>query len=168
MRVPITDGSPELIFSARAESTLSCARAPHNLCAVTEASEDHKQAIVTAFDPVEGRGQELFRFDLDLDSDRWFCEISPDGLRLAVSGGPEGPMRILSLRGQPAQLIRAKNLKNMWTLHWAADGKGLFVSSRSDTVPVLFHVDLQGNTLALWKESNLQSSSTVSSFGDNL
>jgi hypothetical protein len=129
MRVPITGGSPELIFSARAESTLSCARAPHNLCAITEASEDHKQAIVKAFDPVEGRGQELFRFDLDLDSDRWFCEISPDGLRLAVSGGPEGPMRILSLRGQPAQLIRAKNLKNMWTLHWAADGKGLFVSS---------------------------------------
>lgn len=154
MRVPITGGPPELIFptQARPVSHISCARLPSNLCVVAEVTENHKQVTITSFDPVKGRGRELARFDLDPDmnEDGWFCDISPDGTRLALSRGPEGPIRILSLRGQPTQVIQVKGLDKMGSVYWAADGKGLYVSNGLNG-GTLSHVDLQGHAHVLWK-----------------
>ena len=66
MRVPITGGSPELVFPVARGVSGSCARSsPSNLCAVAEVTEDHKRLTITSFDPVKGRGPELARFDLD-------------------------------------------------------------------------------------------------------
>jgi len=45
-------------------------------------------------------------------------DVSPEGTRLAVSGNPEGPIHILSLRGQPEQVIQAK-FNNAGEFHWA-------------------------------------------------
>ena len=95
MRVPITGGAPELIFRVREGTTSFCARPPSNLCGVAEQSDDHKQMIITAFDPVEGRGPELASFDLgpeyetNLQTMLW--NISPDGTRLAAVRGPARP-----------------------------------------------------------------------------
>jgi Tol biopolymer transport system component len=153
MRVPLSGGSPELILSARPLSLSFCARPPSHLCAIAEPTEDGKQIVVTGFDPVRGRGPELARFDLDSKEPRWLCDISPDGTRLAAVRGPVGPIQILSLRGQPTQVLRVKGLKNMLSLNWAADGKGLFVSNSIKGGTVLLHVDLQGNTRVLWKSN---------------
>ncbi len=38
------------------------------------------------------------------------------------------------------------------TLNWAADGKGLFVSSPRGDSSVLLHVDLQGNPKIIWEQ----------------
>jgi DNA-binding winged helix-turn-helix (wHTH) protein/Tol biopolymer transport system component len=151
LRVPFAGGSPELIFQTQADSTISCARPPHNLCAIAEVNENHEQMIVTAFDAIKGRDHELARFGLDPNEDHWLCAISPDGTRLAASRGPEGPIHILSFRGQPEQVIQGKNLNNMSALNWAADGKGLFVSSGLKDRTTVLHVDLQGNATAVWK-----------------
>jgi serine/threonine protein kinase len=153
MRVPITGGSPELIFSTQAHPVhISCARLPSGLCAVAEATEDRKQVTITSFDAVKGRGGELARFDLDPDmnGNGWLCDVSPDGTRLALSRRPEGPIRILSLRGQPTQVIRVKGLDKMMDLYWAADGKGLYVSNGLSG-GTLSHVDLQGHAHVLWE-----------------
>jgi eukaryotic-like serine/threonine-protein kinase len=153
MRVPITGGSPELIFPAQAHtvSHIFCAKPPSNLCAVAEATEDRKAVIITSFDPIKGRGTEVARFDLDpgLNEDSWLCDISPDGTRLAVSRGPEGPIRILSLRGQPTQVIQTEELKKMLFLYWAADGKGLYVSNGVHG-GTLSYIDLHGRAHVLW------------------
>ena len=96
MRVPMTGGSPELIFSMREFSSSFCFRPPSNLCAVAETTADRKQTIVSVFDPVKGRGPELARFDLDPvpNEDHWpLCDISPDGTHLVISGSPEGPIQ---------------------------------------------------------------------------
>ena len=154
MRVPMTGGSPQLIFSMPEFSSSFCARPPSNLCAVAETTVDHKQTIVTAFDPVKGRGPELARFDLDPtpNEDRWpLCDISPDGTRLATSRSPEGPIQIRSLRGQPTQVIRAKDLNSMRYLGWAADGKALIVTNVIKGSGVIMHVDLQGKAKLLWR-----------------
>jgi eukaryotic-like serine/threonine-protein kinase len=155
MRVPITGGTPELIFPVREGSMSFCARPPSNLCAVAEQGDDHKQMIITSFDPVKGRGLELARFELDSDYDMnanyLLWNISRDGTRLAAARGPEGPIQVRSLRGQPTQVIRAKGLNNMWRLKWAADGRGLFVSNREKGGAEILHVDLQGNAKLLWK-----------------
>ena len=151
VRVPVTGGIPETVFLTVRPSAPSCSRAPSNFCVIGEQSADHKQMVVTAFDPIKGRGAELARFDLsrdiDLSVDDILCVISPDGTRLAITRSPEGPIEIHSLRSAPTITIRADELKRIWHIEWAADGKGLFVASGSE----LFHVDLRGRTTRVWK-----------------
>jgi Tol biopolymer transport system component len=151
-RVPITGGKPEVIAPvlARPWSMIFCARPPSDLCAIANPTEDRKQLVVTAFDPVKGLGPELIRFELDPNVIHWFCEISPDGARLAAMRGPEGPIQILSLRGQPARVIHAKDLKNLQSLTWASDGNGLFVSQHTLAGMRILYVDLEGNERVLW------------------
>lgn len=157
MRVPITGGSPELIFSMREWSSSSCARPPSNLCAVAEQSEDHKQMIITSFDPIAGRGPELARFNLspnyESDPNRSLlqCIVSPEGKRIAVARGPEGPIQIRALFGGQTQVIRAKRISKMNLLGWAADGNGLFVLNITNGGGEILHVDLKGNVKLLWK-----------------
>jgi Tol biopolymer transport system component len=153
VRVPITGGSPEVIFSVQQKSwmTLFCAKPPSNLCATAEPTEDRKQLVMTAFDPIKGRGAELARFDLDQNEGAWFCVISPDGTRFAVIRGPKGPIHILTIRDRLDHVVPAKDLNNIASLNWAADGKALFVSNVIKDGTALYHVDFMGNTKFLWK-----------------
>lgn len=154
MRVPMTGGSPELIFPLAPGSGFSCARAPSNLCALAEPSADRKQMVVTAFDPDQGRrGSERARYDLDPNLRKNATPlfgVSPDGTRLAASPGAEGPIQIISLTGLPKLVVRAKSLDRMRLLAWAADGKGLFVINGTKNGTELLHVDLHGNFQVLW------------------
>jgi eukaryotic-like serine/threonine-protein kinase len=162
MRVPIKGGSPELIFLRSAlGGGFFCAKHSSNLCALVEQSEDHKQMVVTAFDPVTGRGPELARFDLDpnfnQNIDHLLCNISPDGTRLAASGGPGGPIQIRSLRSGRTQTIPVKSLNRMQNVSWAADGNGIFVSNMTHDGSEIVHVDLLGNAKVL-RQSNTNAS----------
>jgi serine/threonine protein kinase len=158
LRVPITGGTPELIFAMREWSSSNCARPPSNLCAVGEQTDDHKQMIITTFDSVKGRGPELTRFDLsptyETNPHNLLWSISPDGTRLAAARGPEGPIQIRSLRNQQTQVIRAKDLNNMSLLQWTADGNGLYVSNVTNNGSEILHVDLKGNVKLLWKSNS--------------
>jgi serine/threonine protein kinase len=155
MRIPFTGGSPELILTARPNSEASCSNPATHLCVITETTEDRKHLVVTAFDPDKGRGLELARFDIDpkeQDQDQYcICEISPDGTRLAMRQGDAGPIQILSLRGQPAQIIQPKGLNMGPDYHWAADGRGLYVGSTLQGRTALLHVDLQGGAHVVWE-----------------
>jgi serine/threonine protein kinase len=157
MRIPFTGGAPELILTARPNSEASCSNPAAHLCVIAETSEDRKYLIVTAFDPVEGRGGELARFNVDPnvpDQEKYcICEISPDGTRLAVKQGDVGPIQILSLRGQPAQIIQPKGLNMGPDYHWAADGRGLYVGSTLQGRTVLLHVDLQSGAHVVWENN---------------
>lgn len=155
MRVPLTGGSPELIFAVSPGTGFTCARPPSDLCVLAEPSVDRKQLTFTAFDPVHGqRGPEIARLDRDpnLRRDAWpLCALSPDGTRLAASRGAEGPIQVLSLRGLPRQVIRASDLKHIRLIGWTGDGKGLFVINGIKDGTALMHVDLHGNTQVLWR-----------------
>jgi DNA-binding winged helix-turn-helix (wHTH) protein/Tol biopolymer transport system component len=72
MRVSLAGGPPQKLFIARRYSLLTCARASSGLCVIGEPTEDGKQLIVTALDPLRGRGNELFRFPLIANDDNWF------------------------------------------------------------------------------------------------
>lgn len=149
-RVPITGGSSERMFPVRPGSLLLCARDPANVCAIAEPGEDLKEVIVTALNPLRGRGSELMRFKVD-PSVTWAVDLAPDGNRIAVLTHPAGPIQILSLRGQPVQIIQPKGLNNIQFMHWAANGHGLYVSTGARGGRALWHVDLQGNTNLLWE-----------------
>lgn len=155
MRVPITGGSPELIFQISEGSSYSCARKPTTFCAVAELSKDRKQMIVTTFDPIKGRGPELAQFDVSPNFDQimnnFSWNVSPDGTRLAAARGMDGYLQIRSMRSGTTQIIKLKGLDDIRTLAWAADGKGFLISNGSGEGSVLLHVDLHGNAKALWK-----------------
>jgi len=159
MRVPITGGTPALIFSMQNGSFSSCARAPATLCVVAEESLDRKAMTVTAFDPLKGRGAELGRFDLSPDANigvklehSLLCDISPDGTRLAIARSSFGPIEIHSLPGQFTRTIPFKAPYKLWNLKWAANGKGLFVSTVPDEGnSELLYIDLNGRAHNLWK-----------------
>ncbi len=153
MRMPITGGAPHVIFEARPMSFIMRARSPASLCAIVEQTEDRKQMVITAFDPMQGRGQELKRFDIDPVTAFWNMDLSPDGTRIAAIRDPKGPIFILSLLGEPTQEVRPKGWQQLLSVAWAADGKGLFVFDGPSGKAVLLHMDLEGNAQVLWRSN---------------
>ncbi len=151
MRIPIDGGPAQQVFIAKPRSFLSCAQSPATVCAVAEPTEDNKQLVFTAFDPMKGRGSEFARFDIDASGLGVPFSLSPDGTRIAILRTPAEPIYILSLRGKATREIRVKGWSDLRYLAWSADGKGLFVSSNHGPQgAALLHVDLQGNATVLW------------------
>jgi DNA-binding winged helix-turn-helix (wHTH) protein/Tol biopolymer transport system component len=151
MRIPITGGPSEFVLTATPPPVFPvCARSPATQCAIMEYSENRKQIVVSAFDPLKGRGSELARIDVD---PKFFnFDISPDGTRIAWLKVREGPVHILSLRGQPSQEIKVKGWSNLVDVEWAANGKALLIANGVQEGSVLLHVDLQGNAHVLWQQ----------------
>jgi serine/threonine protein kinase len=150
MRVPITGGPSQLVMRARGFDGAGCGRSPATLCVAFESDKDRKQVILTAFDPLKGRGAELGR--LDIPDGVYNFDLSPDGTRVALLTGRNGPIHILSLRGRAPEEIQVKGWSSFADLDWAADGKGLYVASRIPGGCALLYVDLQGQANVLWEE----------------
>ena len=151
MRIPITGGSPQLVMTANIEEKPRCARSPATLCAIAERSADRKQLVFAAFDPVNGRGRELGKWNTDETAD-YPWDLSPDGTRIAILKNREGQIHILSLNGRVPQEITVKGWNILTSAVWTADGKGLFVSSYTPRGAVLLNMDLQGNARLLWEQ----------------
>ena len=157
-RISINGGPSQVIGTARPRSLLLRARSPSHLCAIAEPTEDRKRMVITALDPLAGRGPELLRFDLDSTLDSWFLDLAPDGTRLAVIRNPEAPIQILSLRGGAPRNLKLQNWNGLTTADWAPDGKGLFVSNAVAGRATLLYVDLNGRSQVL--QSNYGNYST--------
>ena len=148
MRIPANGGPPQLILTARMEG-VRCAK---TLCAILETGNDPKEIVFTALDPVKGRGRELSRFE-DREYEVWYdWAISPDGTRIAFVAVGGKAIHVLSLSGQPEQLINPKGWESLEGLSWDVDGKGLISSSSTQRSKVLLYIDLQGNARVLWEQ----------------
>ena len=151
MRIPITGGPSEFVLTAAPPPVFPmCARSPASQCAIMEYSENRKQIVLTAFDPLKGRGSELAR--IDVDPKLFNFDMSPDGTRIAWIKVREGPVHILSLRGQPSQEIKVKGWSNLVDVEWAANGKALLITNGVQGGSVMLNVDLQGNAHVLWQQ----------------
>jgi Tol biopolymer transport system component len=153
MRMPLAGGPAEPVLTSTAAAIISCARAPSQLCAIAEPREDHKETVVSVVDPVKGRGAELTRFPTDPQSNDWWFDLSPDGTRIAATRSAASPIVIYSLRRQPPRPIQLKQWTNLFTFAWAADSKGLFAITWTKSGRVVLHVDLEGNSQALWEHT---------------
>jgi len=149
MRVPISGGLPEHIFTCKAWSMMSCSRSA-NVCAIAEPTDDLAQVVVSAVDTFKGRGAELARFPIDAKTNDWWFDFSPDGTRIAVTRRAEGPIQIISLRGQTTQEVRLERWNNFPAFAWSADSQSLFVVATVKEGRALLHTDLQGNAKLLW------------------
>jgi DNA-binding winged helix-turn-helix (wHTH) protein/Tol biopolymer transport system component len=154
MRVPVSGGLPKLVLTTLRLTDYCCARSPATLCVMGEQSTDQKQLILVSFDPLHGRGRELTQIETDPNGDYIF-DLSPDASRVAVKKKGDAHIRILPLDGGAPRDVQARG-GTLDSLAWAADGKGFFSSSQSPQGSTLLHIDLEGNTQALWTQKGDQ------------
>jgi hypothetical protein len=150
LRIPLAGGAPEPLTTVLSESAVFCARPPASLCVLAEQTEDRTLAMFSSIDVLRGRGRELARIPADPNIGYWDFDLSPDGTRLAVSGNPNGPIHILSLRGETERMLES-TLRDVQEFHWAADGNGLYVPTHTAEGAKLFYLDMRGNARLLWE-----------------
>jgi serine/threonine protein kinase/Tol biopolymer transport system component len=154
MRAPRSGGTPQLVLETRGLDGMACAQSRGTNCVFGEQSPDGRQVIITSFDPILGRGQELTRITRDLS--KGYCwSLSQDGSRLAFTqiDNHESRIQILPLRGGKAREVNVKGWSALDSLSWAADGKGLFaVGQPTSTSVVGVYVDLNGRATVYWEQ----------------
>jgi len=151
MRMPVAGGTSLLVLTALPYSEFRCARSPSSVCVLSERTEDRKQIVMTAFDPLQGRGAEFARIDLDSEAKKLRWDLSPDGTHIAFTKTPQAPIEILSLHGDAAQSFYVKSWDNLESLDWDTYGQGFFVADGVHGGMVLLEVDLQGGAQVLQK-----------------
>ena len=160
MRVPVSGGVPQFVTEAAKALDDHCSRAPANLCVALAESQDDKQLVVSAFDPLTGKGKVLRTIEKDPSAHHFGSDLSPDGSIFAVarSGEAQIHIRLLSLVGGPDREITVKGWSNLpWMgLYWSPDGKGFYAGSLSPEPSTLLYVDLKGNARVLWRNSAIQ------------
>jgi serine/threonine protein kinase len=153
MRIPASGGVPQFVMETRNTLDFRCARAPASLCVIFETSQDRKQLMITAFDPLKGRGKVLRTIENDPSHTYDQEELSPDGSTLAISRGgePEIHIHLLSPSGGSDREITVKGWPNITGLDRSPDGKGFYCGSSSPQGNTLLYIDLKGNALVLWQ-----------------
>jgi DNA-binding winged helix-turn-helix (wHTH) protein/Tol biopolymer transport system component len=153
MRISTSGGVPLVVLEPTNFIEFSCARAPASLCVIFETSLDQKHLIITAFDPLKGRGRMLRTIQNDPLHTYGRPNLSPDGSMIAMSreGGPEIEIHLLSPSGGTERNITVKGWSNITGLDWSTDGNGLYCGSVSPQGSTLLYVDLNGNARVLWQ-----------------
>jgi hypothetical protein len=153
MRIPVSGGVPQFVLETRHSIDSDCAIAPASLCVLLEESQDRKQLIITAFDPLKGRGRILRTIDQDFSRGGYETGLSPDGSTLAISrvGEPEIRIQLLALSGGSDRKITVKGWPNLAGCAWSPDGKGFYYGSLQKGTNTLLYVDLKGNASVLWQ-----------------
>lgn len=156
MRVSVDGGTPEPV---RMDGRLDGFRCP--LKAGTQCvlrTVEGGQFVFHALDPVEGEGPELARtaWSPEITQD-W--DVSPDGSQVAIPNhNPhDAKIRLVALRNpMPGVAERTLTLNGLTDLNgvaWVADGRGLYVSVRTNFGGLragrLLYVDLQGRSSEL-------------------
>jgi WD40-like Beta Propeller Repeat len=122
LRVPISGGAPQLVLEAKGTMNFDCARAPSTLCMILERSVDLKEAIFASFDPVRGRGGELFRLPLE-HGVGFQSALAPDGSGVAIVEYLGKSIQLFSITGRHERDINPKGWSKLSNLDWDLDGK---------------------------------------------
>jgi Tol biopolymer transport system component/DNA-binding winged helix-turn-helix (wHTH) protein len=151
MRTPIHGGPPQMVLEAPAVGNYECSHRPASICAFSQ--ERPKESVISVFDPMIGTPHEVAKLEAD-----WIWGFSPDATSIAALkfGATENRIRLLSLSGQPAREMVVKDWSGFTSLDWAADSKGLFVTSNpAGLKQTLLYVDLAGNAHPIWQVNSI-------------
>jgi serine/threonine protein kinase/Tol biopolymer transport system component len=159
MRVPTSGGAPQLVLEGQGIDGLDCSRPPRSLCVFGERTPDGKQYIFTAFDPVQGRGRQLARVDLEQPFVSYRWSLSGDGSRLAFTQYKEHDrdrrIQVIPLAGGRGVEVVLRGQTLLESVRWAVDGKALYVGSNPATGGGLFFVDMKGRSSDVLRQQRL-------------
>jgi Tol biopolymer transport system component len=160
MRVPVDGGASQVVVSAPGITNVMCSRAPASVCVFGQRLS--AELLFSTFDPMNGNAHEVAR--LERKSGIENSALSPDGKLIAVAKTDENRIRLFSTTGQPAREIVPKNWSTFSSVDWAADSKGLFVTSNpTGWKSSLLYVDLAGNAHELWQVKGPSQSWSIAS-----
>src|ERR1700756_2744396 len=126
MRAPLEGGAAQTVLSASGITNIACSRAAASFCVYSQQSST--QIVFTVFDPVNGKAYEVTRLQEQTGDMNW--GLSPDGNLIAVvTKSGDNRIRLFSISAQPIREIVLKNWGAFSSVDWAADSKGLFVTS---------------------------------------
>ncbi len=148
MRMPISGGPAEPVLLSPQHDQFRCSLPPSNLCLVTE--RDGEQRVLTSFDPVRGRGTELFRVNSPIFGE----DIRPDGQRIALilKSGAQDRISIFTLDGKKESEIALPDWPGLNALDYAPDGKSMYVANwTGQNGATLLRVDMTGKASVLWQ-----------------
>jgi serine/threonine protein kinase/Tol biopolymer transport system component len=148
-RIAVDGGAAQLLFGAKEITNLDCTGKSANLCIYSSASEDRRELIFTAFDPIAGKGKEVARVATEGDHD-WM--LSPDGSQIAFLKSPGNPIQVqfISLRGGETRTMQVPGVSS-GGLSWASDGQGVLMGTEVSNSVTLLRVDLKGNAQPIWQ-----------------
>jgi Tol biopolymer transport system component/DNA-binding winged helix-turn-helix (wHTH) protein len=157
MHVPLSGGTPQVLFEEPGINNFQCARAPSQACLF---SKFVKGAMVFfKFDPSSGATKEWIRVsDASPEWEGYNWTLSPDGKVLALSKGKMhvstgADIRLVPLEGGAEKVLRVTEWAGLSTIDWAADGKSLWASARlRGETRTLVNIDLQGHTKSVLEE----------------
>jgi Tol biopolymer transport system component len=151
--VPVSGGPSHLVLTSPHWMDHRCARAPATLCLLLEETDDQKQFVFTAYDPVQGRGREVTRIAVKPGLG-FGWDLSPDGSQIAMLlPDQENRIRLLPLAGgAPRDLV-----VNGWygfnsAPVWSPDNKGFYVGASSPRGATLLYIDLNGRASPVWDQ----------------
>jgi len=162
MRAPLNGSPPQIVLEAPAIVNYQCSRAPATICVFSQLKP--KEFVFSVFDPVIGKPHEVAM--LQEQTFDWNWGLSPDGTAIAAVtfGATDNRIRLLSLSGQPPRELVVKNWNGFRSVDWAADSKGLFVTSNpAGSRQSLLYIDLSGNAHQLWQVNSVWPSWAVPS-----
>jgi hypothetical protein len=109
--------------------------------------------VVTAFDPLRGKGAALRTIEKEPRAHLTGAALSPDGATFSISTYDEAGahIRLLSLAAVPDREIVVADWPDITGLDWSPQGNGIYVGSVSPQGGTLFYVDLKGNRQGLWQ-----------------
>uniref|UniRef100_Q01QY7 Serine/threonine protein kinase with WD40 repeats n=1 Tax=Solibacter usitatus (strain Ellin6076) TaxID=234267 RepID=Q01QY7_SOLUE len=157
MRLPV-DGSAQAAPVPMAGETgaeQGCGAAPASRCVVRSVEAD--QFVVRELDPVQGKGRVLARtpYGPYLIFD-W--SLSPDGSVIA-SPNHDSQSALIRLTPLDARIderfIKLEGFRNLSSVSWSADGKGLFVTANAGSGGIMIYSDLEGHASQLLESSKV-------------
>jgi serine/threonine protein kinase len=153
MRAPINGGPPQQVLELPYLTNYQCSRAPATVCMLAQTKPN--QFLLLRFDPETGSTQPFANFEA---SPVWNWSLSSDGKLFAAVKYSTGrsTVQLLPISGGPRREIIVKEWNAISSIDWAADSRGLFISSNpTGHLPTLFYLDLTGNAHPLWSMKRL-------------
>lgn len=162
MRASVNGGPPQMVLEAPGLDNYQCSRSPAAVCVFSQ--QNKGELAFSIFDLKSGKSREFT--NLQHPALGWNWSLSPDGALIAatVFGADENRIRLLPVSGGPVRDLRVKGHTGFNSVDWAADSKGLFVSSNpTGWRQSLLYVDLSGNARQIRQVDSIWPNWAVSS-----
>jgi Tol biopolymer transport system component len=152
LRIPVGGGPTEFVLEIQRPAAVHCATTPDGPCLLLETRPEERIATLSWLDPVAGKGEELWREEVDPTFQATGPSLSPDGSRLAMAWNTKIGLRD-TITGDVAA-IDVDGLPGMsfTDVEWAPDGSGFYLAGASPRGVALLHVDLQGEAHVLYED----------------
>ena len=169
MRRPVGGGSPELVLEAKGllnsaqasyrvvlptmvgQPAFRCPSRSRTSCVLTEAGP-HEVTFYSFF-PVPGAVKtEMFRIQID-NPDGLAWDLSPEGSQIAYAeySWRSASIHVREVATNLTSDIPLKDLTELSTLSWSADGKSFFATTFAVTGSSLYHITNEGKYSVLYK-----------------